>query len=178
MSDVAESPTNFKKSKPDQVEAVIRLLNAGKTQSEAAKTIGVNLRTVQRWIAEPEVKQRLVAAQKEVKAIVASDPVVLTVTEIRAQVQEILEYRDSQKSFALEMGLVVQKATNILLKAVERIEQNPDEVTVRTVPQLMRAVTDAAEKVSTAWVRATGLDDVLEEIGSEPKTISQGQEDN
>ena len=167
-----------KKSKADQVEAVIRLLNAGKTQSEAAKTIGVNLRTVQRWVAEPEVKQRLAAAQREVKAIVASDPVVLTVTEVRAQVQEILDYRDSQRNFALQMGEVVQKATSILLKAVERIEENPDEVTARTIPQLMRAVTDAAEKVSSAWVRATGLDDVLEEIGSEPKTISQGQESN
>lgn len=167
-----------KKSKADQVEAVIRLLNAGKTQTEAAKTIGVNLRTVQRWVADPEVKQRLVAAQREVKAIVASDPVVMTVTEVRAQVQEILDYRDSQRNFALQMGEVVQRATSVLLKVVERIEENPDEVTARTIPQLMRAITDAAEKVSSSWIRATGLDDVLEEIGSEPKAISQGQENN
>lgn len=167
-----------KKSKADQVEAVIRLLNAGKTQTEAAKTIGVNLRTVQRWVAEPDVKQRLAAAQREVKAIVASDPVVMSVVEVRAQVQEILDYRDSQRNFALQMGEVVQRATSILLKAIERIEENPDEVTARTIPQLMRAVTDAAEKVSSAWVRTTGLDDVLEEIGNEPKAISQGQESN
>jgi hypothetical protein len=63
------------------------------------------------------------------------------------------------------------------LKAVERLEANPDEITVRTLPQLMRAVSDSAEKVSTAWLRATGLEDLLEELGSEPKTISQGQEE-
>ncbi|MBW4549296.1 MAG: helix-turn-helix domain-containing protein [Symplocastrum torsivum CPER-KK1] len=162
-----------KKSKPDQIEAVIRLLNAGKTQTEAAKTLGINLRTVQRWVADPEVKQRLVAAQREVKAIVASDPVVMSVTEIRAQVQEILDYRDSQRNFALEMGRVVQKATLILLNAVERLEENPDEVTIRTIPQLMRAVTDASEKVSSAWARTTGLDDLLEQI-NEPKAIREG----
>jgi predicted DNA-binding protein (UPF0251 family) len=167
-----------KKSKADQIETAIRLLNAGKTQAEAAKTLGVNIRTVQRWLSNPEVKQRLVAARREVKAILVSDPLVMTVTDVRAQVQEILDYRDCQRNFALQMGEVVEKSTSILLKVLERVERNPDEVTVRNLPQLMRAVTDAAEKVSSAWVRATGLDDVLEEIGSEPKTISQGQENN
>lgn len=167
-----------KKSKAEQLETVVRFLHAGKTQAEAAVALGVNVRTIQRWISQPEVKERLIVTQKEIKAVVKSDPIVLSVTDIRLQVQEIIDYRDAQKNFALQMGLVVQKSTAILLQAVERIEQNPDEVTARTIPQLMRAVTDAAEKVSSAWVRATGLDDILEELGSEPKAVGQGQEKN
>ena len=168
---------NPKKSKADQIETVIRLVNAGKTQGQAALAVGVNPRTVQRWLAEPKVKERLVTIQKEAKAIAQSDPVVVSVVDIRAQVEEIRSYRDAQQNFALQMGLVVQKSTAVLLKAVERLEANPDEITVRTLPQLMRAVSDSAEKVSTAWLRATGLEDLLEELGSEPKTISQGQEE-
>jgi hypothetical protein len=168
---------NPKKSKTDQIETVIRLVNAGKTQGQAALAVGVNLRTVQRWLSQPEVKGRLVAIKSEAKAIAQSDPVVVSVVDIRAQVEEIRSYRDAQQNFALQMGLVVQKSTAVLLKAVERLEANPDEITVRTLPQLMRAVSDSAEKVSTAWLRATGLEDLLEELGSEPKTISQGQEE-
>jgi len=52
-----------KKSKADQTETVIRLLNAGKTQTEAAKTIGVNIRTVQRWVADSRVKERSASAE-------------------------------------------------------------------------------------------------------------------
>lgn len=157
------------------IARAIRLLHAGKSAKEVADLCGVSLRTIQRWAQEREPDLQVLESQE--KALVASDPVILTVTDIRAQVQEILNYRDSQRSFALEMGVVVQKATAVLLKAVEKLEQNPDEVTARTIPQLMRAVTDAAEKVSTAWVRTTGLDDVLEELGSEPKVIGQGQEE-
>lgn len=152
----------------------IRLLHAGKSAKEVASLCGVSLRTVQRWALEREPD--LQALESQEKALVASDPVVLSVTDIRAQVQEILDYRDSQRNFALEMGLVVQKATGVLLKAVERLEQNPDEMSTRTIPQLMRAVADASEKISNAWGRATGLDDLLERIGDEPKVIDQGQE--
>jgi len=166
-----------KKSKAEQIETVIRFINAGKTQAQAAAAVGVNLRTVQRWLTQPEVKGRLATIQNEARAISQSDPVVVSVVDIRAQVEEILSYRDAQKNFALQMGLVVQKSTTVLLKAVERLEANPDEITVRTLPQLMRAVSDSAEKVSTAWLRATGLEDILEELGSEPKAISQGQEE-
>jgi|GEM_PF-2345766 len=164
---------NPKKSKAEQIETVIRLINAGKTQAAAAVAIGVNIRTVQRWLAEPTVKERLVSIQQEVKEIAKSDPIVLSVTDIRAQVQEILDYRDSQRSFALEMGLVVQKSTTVLLRAVEKLEQNPDELSARTIPQLLRAVADTAEKVSNAWARSTGLDDLLETLRDEPQTISQ-----
>jgi hypothetical protein len=76
------------------------------------------------------------------------------------------------------MGLVVQKSTGILLKAVERLEQNPDEINARTLPQLMRAVTDASEKISNAWKNATGLDILLEKLGDEqPKIIGDGSEE-
>ena len=150
------------RSKAEQLEIVVKLLSRGKTQAEAAAGAGVSTRTVQRWFADPQLKQRLTDVEQETDAIIKSDPVVLSVTDIRAQVQEILDYRDSQKNFAVQMGTVVQKATLVLLRAVEKLEQNPDEMSARTIPQLMRAVSDAAEKVSNSWSRATGLDDLLE----------------
>lgn len=168
-----------KKSKAEQIEMLIRLINSGKTQAAVAMAIGVNTRTVQRWLSDPAVKERLVSIREEANAIAKTDPVVLSVVQVREQVEEILSYRDTQRNFALQMGLVVQKATGILLQAVERLEESPEEViTARTIPQLMKAITDAAEKVSNAWVRATGLDDVLEELGSEPKIIDTREEAN
>jgi hypothetical protein len=164
-----------KKSKAEQIEAAIRLLNTGKTQAETAALIGINIRTLQRWVAQPEVRGRLLELQQRTNVIVKSDPVVLSVTEIRHQVQEILDYRDSQRTFAIEMGQIVRKTSGVLLKAVERLETSPDEVTIRHIPPLIRALTDASEKVSNAWARATGLDDLLESLKDEPQVISQGQ---
>jgi hypothetical protein len=166
---IRQSP---KKSKAEQVETVIRLINGGKTQAQAAAATGVNLRTVQRWIADPEVKSRLAATQREVKVIAQSDPVVVAVLDIRGQAEEILNYRDSQRNFALQMGLVVQKSTDVLLKVVERLEGNSDELSARSIPPLIRAVVDAAEKVSSSWARATALDDLLEHIANDPETDS------
>jgi hypothetical protein len=148
-------------------------LNAGKTQAEAAAAAGVNVRTVQRWLTEPQVKTKLSELQQQTDAIVRSDPVVLSVTEVRQQVSEILQYRESQLTFALEMGQIIQKTSAVLLKAVERLEANPDELSVRSIPPLMRALTDAAQKVSDAWARTTGLDDLLESLKDEPQAISQ-----
>ena len=163
---------NPKKSKADQIETVIRLVNAGQTQAQAAAAVGVNLRTVQRWLSQPEVKQRLVAIQNEAKAIVQLDPVLVSVLDIRGQAEEILSYRDSQRNFALQMGLVVQKSTNVLLRAVERLEASSDELSIRSIPPLIRAVVDASEKVSNAWARSTALDDLLKRIGDDPETDS------
>jgi transposase len=154
-----------KKSKAEQLDAVVRFINAGKTQAEAAAAAGVNVRTVQRWLTEPQVKTKLSELQQRTDAIVKSDPVVLSVTEVRQQVSEILQYRESQLTFALEMGQIIQKTSAVLLKAVERLEANPEELSVRSIPPLMRALTDAAEKVSNAWARTTGLDDLLQQIG-------------
>jgi len=157
------------------IAKAIRLLHAGKSPKEVASLCGVSLRSVQRWAQERELD--LQALESQEKALVTSDPVVLSVTHVRAQVQEILEYRDSQRNFALEMGLVVQKATGVLLIAVEKLQQNPDEISARTIPQLMRAVVDASEKISGAWSRAAGLDDLLEQIGNEPKIVTPGEEE-
>ena len=166
-----------KKSKSEQLDKVLRFLNAGKTQAEAAAAAGIHVRTVQRWLCEPEVKDKLMELQKHTDAIVKSDPVVLSVTEVRQQVSEILQYRESQLTFALEMGQIIQKTSAALLKAVERLEANPDDLNVRSIPPLMRALTDASEKVSNAWARATGLDDLLENLRDEPQAISSGQKE-
>jgi hypothetical protein len=158
------------------IEKAIRLLHAGKSQQEVAKICGVSLRSIQRWSSQnSEALQNL---EFKEKAIIHSDPMVLTVTEVRQQVQEILDYRDFQRTFAIQMGEIVQKTSAVLLKAIERLQENPDELSVRLIPQLMRALTDASEKVSSAWVRTSGLEDILEELGSEPKIISQRQEED
>jgi hypothetical protein len=116
-----------KKTKAEQVDTVVRFLHAGKTQAEAAVAAGVNIRTVQRWLADSEVRARLTELQQQTEAIVKTDSLVLSVTQVRQQVEEILSYRDSQRFFALQMGSVVQKATGVILAAVERLEQNPED---------------------------------------------------
>lgn len=164
------------RQKQDKIVAkAIRLLHAGESPSQVAKACGVSSRTIQRWAAEHGTELKALKSQQ--KAIVQSDPVVLSIVDVRQQVQEILSYRDSQRSFALEMGTVVQKATGVLLKAIEKLEEHPDEMSARNIPQLLRAVVDAADKVSNAWSRATGLDDLLEHITDEPKVVSQGSQD-
>ena len=166
-----------KKSKAEQIEAAIRLLNTGKTQAETAAVIGINIRTLQRWVAQPEIKERLVELQQRTNVIVKSDPVVLSVTEIRAQINEILGYRDSQRVFAEQMGGIVHKGMKVLNQAIERLENSPDEVSIRHIPPLMKAIVDANEKLCNSWHRVSGLDDLLETLRDEPKIISQGQEE-
>jgi hypothetical protein len=102
--------------------------------------------------------------KNEARAIAQIDPVVLGLVDIRTQVDQIMCYRDSQRNFALQMGEVVQRATKVLLRAVEKLELNPDDLNVRSIPPLMRTVADSSEKVSNAWARTTGLDDLLESI--------------
>ncbi len=166
------------RSKAEQLEIVVKLLSRGKTQAEAAAAAGVTTRTVQRWFADPQFKQRLAEVEQETNAIIKSDPVVLTVVDIRSQVQELLDYRDSQRSFAVDMGMVVKKSITVLLQAVERLEQNPDEINVRSLPQLMRAIGDLSEKVSSAWSRSVGLDDLLDRVGAnEPQIIEPRSEE-
>jgi transcriptional regulator with XRE-family HTH domain len=158
------------------IEKAIRLLRVGKSQQEVAEICGVSKRSVQRWSSQNS--EELQNLEFKEKAIIHSDPIVLTVTEVRQQVQEILDYRDFQRTFAVEMGEIVQKTSAVLLRAIERLEANPDELNVRLIPQLMRALTDAAEKTSTAWVRTSGLDGILEELALESKAVKSGSEQN
>ncbi len=163
-----------KRSKSEQLEIVVRLLSAGKSQAETATAAGISVRTLQRWILDPQVKQRLTEIQQQADTIVRTDPMVLTVVEVRQQLQEILTFRDCQANFADQMGLVVQKSTSILLKSLERIEENPDEFTSRQIPQLLRATVDAFQEVSNAWSRRTALDDIMERLGNDPEVETLG----
>jgi transposase len=63
------------RSKAEQLEIVIKLLSRGKTQAQAAAAAGVTTRTVQRWFADPQLKQRLTEVEQETEVIVKSDPV-------------------------------------------------------------------------------------------------------
>jgi hypothetical protein len=66
----------------------------------------------------------------------------------------------------------------LLKTAVERLENNSDELTARNIPSFMRAVVDASEKVSNAWARTTGLEDLLDRISSEQKVIESGKKED
>lgn len=156
------------------INKAFKLHRAGKDKAEIARLCKVSLRTVQRWLSDAGLFSELDEAEK---AVIESDPLVFTVTEIRAQIQEILDYRDSQKVFALEMGEVVFKSVRLLKMAVERLENNPDELTARNIPSFMKAVNDCFEKVSTGWARTTGLEDLLEKL-NEPKVIESGEKEH
>ena len=151
----------------------IRLLHLVKSQQEVARACKVSVRTIARWVSQSS--EELPDLKPEEKAIVETDPLIMTVVELREQVQQILDYRDSQRFFAQRMGLVVQRSTNVLLKAIERLEQNPDELTARTLPQLMRAISDCSEKVSNSWARSAGLDGLIENLGVAESSMNQAK---
>jgi hypothetical protein len=159
-------------------ERAVELLVSGRTQLEVAKILGRNLRTVQKWLSLPEFKDALEAKKQQRKALIQSDPVVLSVVEIRQQVEQILAYSESQKTFATEMGEVVFKSVRLLKAAVERLENNPDELTVRNIPAFIRAVCVASQTVSVAWSDASGLESLLEQVrADEPKAIKIGEKE-
>ncbi len=83
------------------INKAFKLHRAGKDKAEIARLCKVSLRTVQRWLSDEGLFSELEEAEK---AVIETDPLIFTITEVRAQVQEILDYRDSQKVFALEMG--------------------------------------------------------------------------
>lgn len=151
-------------------ERAVQLLLSGRTQSEVAKILNRDIRTIQKWVALPEVKDLLESRTIERKALVQSDPVVLSLVEVRNQVNQILEYHQYQQSFSLQMGQIVEKALAVLLKALERLEESPDELNARLIPQLMKAVAGCSEAVSHSWERASGLEQLLGTLRDEPET--------
>lgn len=152
-------------------ERAVELLLSGRTQSEVAKILNRDIRTVQKWLVLPEVKDLLELRGKQRKALVQSDPVVLSLVEVRNQVNQILEYHEYQQTFSLQMGQIVKKALAVLLKALERLEGSPDELNVRLIPQLMKAVAGCSEAVSHSWERASGLEQLLETLRDEPEIV-------
>lgn len=173
-------PRLSREEREQKIDEAIRLLRSGLTQEEVAGILKINVRTVQRWVADPEFKAKISASEQRDREIIQTDkPTQSTLrrlTEIQEQLDAIESYRESQKAFAIRFGGILCRACNVLDKAVEKLEQNPEEMTARLIPQMMKAVTDASEKVSSAWARATGLEDLLEVLQDETSTDTRQKE--
>jgi hypothetical protein len=175
VSDAILHFNDVSRRKPDKLIAkAIRLLSEGKTQTEAAKRCNVSLRTLQRWVASTgtaeghtakQADQLVVAANQAVKAALAD-------ATVQEQLNDLLDYRNSQKYLALEMGSLASRLSKLSTKAIERLEANPDELSPRLLPHFLRSIADLSEKASNCWARSVGLEDLLEKVGDESNSDS------
>lgn len=141
-------------------QEAFQLLADGHDKKEVAQKLGVTVRTVQRWTSNKSYQQAIAERQ----LIAAADGVVVEATSIEQQVTDLFDYRDSQRFLALEMGSLASRVSQISKQVIERLEENPEEVSPRLLPQLLRAVAELSEKASSCWARATGLEEVLDAI--------------
>ncbi len=148
-----------------------RLLTEGHPQDQVAEMLGISTRTLQRWIAagDVEVKADLLdVAHQAVSEVLASE-------SIREQISNLIEYRDSQKFLALQMGTLASKLSKITLEAVQTLETNPTEVTPRLIPQYLRAVAELGKAASDCWARSIGLDDLIQKVDDNESEITQAR---
>ena len=162
----------MRKKPTSKINQTIKLLKSGKSQVEVARLLGVSPRTVGRWLADADVKARITGLAEQHEAITQSDPAVVSVVDIRLQVERILDYRRFEDQSAVELGAVMRLATALIKRALEDLQKNPEGLSIRMVPLLLRAVVDGTEKVSNCWARATGLEDLLEAINNEPQVAA------
>ncbi len=144
----------------DLTQEAFHLLADGYDKKEVAQKLGVTVRTVQRWTSNKSYQQAIAERQ----LIAAADGVVVEATSIEQQVTDLFDYRDSQRFLALEMGSLATRVSQISKQVIERLEENPEEVSPRLLPQLLKAVAELSEKASCCWARATGLEEVLDAI--------------
>lgn len=140
-----------------------RFMTEGYSQDKVAEMLGISTRTLQRWIAagDVEVKPDLLdVAHEVVNEVLASE-------SIKVQITNLLEYRDSQKFLALQMGSLATKLSKITLEAVQTLETNPTEVTPRLIPQYLRAVAELGKAASDCWARSVGLDDLIQKVDND-----------
>lgn len=153
-------------------ERAVRLLADGRTQTEVASILGRNLRTVQKWVADPEFKQQLEAQKLQTTALIQSDPIVLSVTELRLQIDAIVACRNFYRDFATQWTPIIEEASEAIRSSITRLKENPDELTTRTLPALMRSVVDSQKIVGDCWKQSVSLDDLLERLDREPQQIN------
>lgn len=152
----------MRRKSDDRVDRAIKLLKAGRSQVEVARLVGVSSRTIARWISDPEVQAKLGKQQGQGALVKAASG--LKPSEIRSQVSEILQYRQFESQSAVELGIILRLATSSIRRALESLQDNPEELSLRLVAPLLRVVLDGSGRVSDCWARAVGLDDLLEAI--------------
>jgi DNA-binding transcriptional MerR regulator len=126
-NDKLQHQTDVPRRKPDKLVAkAIRLLGEGKPQNEVAKKCGISVRTLQRWVAsegigENQADQLVIAAYQAVQLALAS-------ASAQEQLNDLLDYRNSQKYLALEMGSLATRLSKLSKEAIQRLESRPDVV--------------------------------------------------
>ena len=66
---------------------------------------------------------------------------------------------ESQRWFAIQLGVLAAKLLPVLQLATEQV--SPEDISIRSLPQLLRSVGDLADNASSCWARATGLEEIL-----------------
>ncbi len=152
------------KRRKDEVEALsgraFNLLEEGWKPQAVALELGVSLRSIQRWIANRDCSDE--GSQAELIAV--ANKSVAEVTSISQQVADLLDYRDSQRLLATEMGSLASRLSSIARKALDRLEESPEEITPRVLPGILKSIAELSEKSSNCWARSTGLEEVLNAI--------------
>ena len=136
------------------------LLDEGWKPQAVALELGVSLRSVQRWIANRNSSDE----GSQVELIAVADRAVVEAASVNQQVGDLLDYRDSQRLLAKEMGSLASRLSSIAGKALDRLEESPEEITPRVLAGILRAIAELSEKSSNCWARSTGLEEVLNAI--------------
>lgn len=136
------------------------LLDEGWKPQAVALELGVSLRSVQRWIANRNYSNE--GSQAELIAF--TDRAVVEAASVNQQVGDLLDYRDSQRLLATEMGSLASRLSSIAGKALDRLEESPEEITPRILAGILRAIAELSEKSSNCWARSTGLEEVLNAV--------------
>jgi hypothetical protein len=152
-----------KRSKFD-VEVLTRralnLLEEGWKPPAIAQELGVSLRSVQRWLAKRHFSDE--GSQAELATF--ADRTVVEAMSVDQQFGDLLDYRSSQLLLATQMGSLAGRLSLIAGKALDRLEESPEEVTPRLLAGILRSIGELSEKSSNCWARATGLEEVLNAI--------------
>ena len=136
------------------------LIDDGWKAQAVALELGVSLRSVQRWVADRKNSDE--GSQAELIAM--ADEAAAEVTSVSQQVGDLLDYRDSQRLLATEMGSLASRLSSIARKALDRLEESPEEITPRVLPGILKVIAELSEKSSNCWARSTGLEEVLNAV--------------
>lgn len=137
-----------------------KLLDEGLDKKTVAKKLGVSVRTIQRWTSQECYTQKNSARQ----LINMADETVIEKTDIEEQIKDLIDYQEAQRFLALEMGSLAGHLSLISKRLLKHLEEHPEEISIRLLPQLLRTMAELSEKSSNCWARATGLEEVLNVI--------------
>lgn len=170
-------PKHSQKSREYLINRAFKLLDQGFSQKIVAERLDVHLRTLQRWMNRCNYQKpstRIENALVEIPGK-ATSVNVQQIEQPEADVveavegQRLYEYYESQRMLALQMVELTDLLTPMVKAVIQ--QSNPIDIPVRSVPSLIRAITDLADTSSDCWARATGLEEVLNVI----QTISNRQ---